>query len=299
MSTGDAGETPKGVGWGIFWMCSSMLLFVCMDAATKHLIRSYPIAEVIWVRFVFHLLFMAPLMVRRLPVLARTRSPRLQILRGAMVLVTNAAIIVALQFLPLAEVAVVGSISPLIVTALSVPLLGERVGMRRWIGVAIGFVGVVLVVRPGGDLVHWAAIFPLMGSVFYAVNQISTRRLGLVDHPLTTAFYTALVGLVGAGVVVPFLWVAPDTKGWLLMAAVGLLSLGGHILAARAFQAAPAAVVTPFNYSSLVWATGVGYVVFGDLPDGWTMAGAMVIVASGLYVLDRQRKKRKPERMSE
>lgn len=299
MSRGEAGEAPQSVGWGIFWMCSSMLLFVCMDAATKYLIRSYPIAEVIWVRFVFHLLFMAPLIASRLPVLARTRSPGFQILRGAMVLLTNVAILVALQFLPLAEVAVLGSISPLIVTALSVPLLGEKVGMRRWTGVAIGFVGVVLVVRPGGDLVHWAAIFPLLGSISYAINQISTRRLGRLDHPLTTAFYTAVVGLVGAGVIVPFLWVAPDMKGWLLMAAVGLLSLGGHILAARAFQAAPAAAVTPFNYSSLVWATGVGYVVFGDLPDGWTVAGATVIVASGLYVLDRQRKKRQPERTPE
>lgn len=295
MSRGEAGETPQSVGWGIFWMCSSMLLFVCMDGATKYLIRTYPIAEVIWVRFVFHLLFMVPLMAGRFPVLAKTRSPGLQVLRGVMVILTNVAIIVALQVLPLAEVSVLSSVSPLIVTALSVPLLGEKVGARRWIGVAIGFAGVVLVVRPGGDLIHWAAIFPLLGSISYAINQISTRRLGGIDHPLTTVFYTALVGVASTSVIVPFLWVPPDAMGWALMGGIGLLSLGGHIFSARAFQAAPAAAVSPFNYSSLVWATAVGYVVFGDLPDGWTVVGATIIVASGLYVLDRQRKKRKPE----
>jgi drug/metabolite transporter (DMT)-like permease len=295
MNRGDAGETPQSIGRGIFWMCSSMLLFVCMDGLTKHLIRTYPVAEVIWVRFVFHLVFMLPLMARRLPVLAKTRSLGLQMLRGAMVNLSNVAIIIALQYLPLTEVSVLGSVSPLIVTALSVPLLGEKVGLRRWVGVTIGFVGVVLVVRPGGDLIHWAAIFPLLGSISYAINQIATRRLGRIDHPLTTVFYTALFGVACTSVAVPFLWVAPDMTGWLLMAGVGLLSLGGHILTVRAFQVAPAAVVAPFNYSALVWATVVGYVAFGDLPDGWTMVGATVIVASGLYVLDRQRKKNRPE----
>lgn len=295
MIRGEAGNTPQSVGWGIFWMCSSMLLFVCMDAITKHLIRTYPIAEVIWVRFVFHLLFMLPLMAGRFAALARSRAPGVQALRGAMVILTNVAILVALQFLPLAEVAVLGSVSPLIVTALSVPLLGEKVGVRRWIGVTIGFAGVVLVVRPGGELIHWAAVFPLLGSVSYAINQISTRRLGGLDHPLTTVLYTALVGVGSTSVVVPFLWVMPDAAGWALMAGVGLLSLGGHILVARAFQTAPAAAVSPFNYSALVWATVVGYLAFGDLPDGWTVAGAAVIAVSGLYVLDRQRKKRKPE----
>lgn len=292
MNAKAPGETPQSTGWGVFWICLSMLLFICMDGIAKVLIQTYPTVEVIWARFTFHMLFMAPLILRRFPETVVARAPWLQVLRGAMVLMTNFFIVMALWSLPLAEVSVLAAVNPLIVTALSAPILGEKVGVRRWIGVVVGFLGVLVILRPGSAIFQAAALLPLVGAFGYAINQLTTRRLGRIDHPLTTVFYTALLGCVIMTAVVPFVWVTPDPAGWGLMAVIGVLSLGGNIAGTKAFQVAAAAVVTPFNYSALIWATLFGFFVFGDLPDGGTVAGALVIVASSLYVLRRRRRVR-------
>jgi drug/metabolite transporter (DMT)-like permease len=284
-----SGLPPQKVGWGVFWMCVAMLLLVGMDAIAKHLAQLFPVPEVIWARFTFHLLFMAPLLLRRLPLIARTRSPRLQILRGASILLASGCMVTGLRYIPLAETNVLFAASPLIVTALSLPLLKERVGLRQWIGVIVGFAGVMLIVRPGIAAIHPAAAIVLVGAGFYAVSQIAARGLAHFDDPRTTVFYTALICALAMSAIVPFVWVAPRPIDWAVMAAAGFLSLTGHWAATKAFQMAPAAIVSPFNYSGMVWATLFGFLGFGDLPDEWTVIGALLIVVSSLYILRRRR----------
>ena len=288
--TAQAPRYGQDAGRGILWMLLSMLLYVGMDTIGKYLVQIYPVTEVVWGRFLFHLLFMAPVIATRLPAGVISHRFRYQALRAVMVLLTTSCMIGAMRFIPIADASAVASASPLIVTALSVFLLKEKVGPRRWAGVVVGFAGVLIVVRPGLGLVHPATALPLVAGLFYAVNQVTTRRLGGIDNPLTTVFYTALIGCLVTSLAVPFVWVAPKVADWGLMAGMGLGSFLGHYATARAFQAAPAATVTPFNYSALLWSVLTGFLVFGDFPDGWTMVGALIIVGSGLYIFHRSRR---------
>lgn len=284
-----ARSRAPSVGRGILWMLLSMLLFVGMDTIAKYLTAFYPVTEVVWARFLFHLLPMLVIMGRRFPVVATTRRLNLQLLRALMVLLTTFMMISALRFIPLADANALVAVSPIFVTALSVPLLGEQVGPRRWAGVAIGFLGALIIIRPGLGIMHPAAVLPLTAALLYAVNQLTTRRLAATDDALTTVFYTASFGVVTTSLIVPFVWVTPTPEHWAIMIAVGFLSFTGHYASAKAFSEAPAATVTPFNYSALIWAALFGFIVFGDLPDFWTVVGAAIIVSSSLYILHRGR----------
>ena len=273
---------------GIAWMLVTMLLFVSMDAVVKHLIASYPVPQIAWARFFFHAFLLAAVLGRRLPATLATRRRGLQVVRAGLLMATTLQFFTALYFLPLADTTAVMQAAPLIVTALSMPLLGEHVGIRRWGGVVAGFAGALIIVRPGSDAVHIAALLPLGAAFTFALYQISTRILSRTDATLTTLFYTPLLGAALMSAVVPFFWVMPDAEGWALMAFVGLLGGVGHFTMIRALTWAPAATVSPFSYTGLVWATLFGLTLFGDFPDIWTIAGALVIVGSGLYILHRE-----------
>ena len=173
--------------------------------------------------------------------------------------------------------------------ALAVPLLGEAVGWRRWMGVAAGLIEALIIIRPGIGVLHWTISLVLVAASINAIYQIMTRYLGRFDRGVITVFYTPLVGFVGTCAAVPFFWRQPDLQGWLMMGALGACSGAAHSALVKAYEAAPAATVTPFGYSSLVWAVLFGFVVFGDLPDWWTVAGAAVITMSGLYIFHRER----------
>ncbi len=272
-------------GKGILLMLLAMFLLVGMDALAKLLTADYPIIEVLWSRFFFHFLAMLLVMGRRIPIVATTLHPGLQALRAFTVLFTNAAMVTAMFYIPLAETAALAAASPFFVALLSAPLLREPVGWRRLAGIVVGFAGVLVVVRPGAGVLHPAAFLVLAAALLYAVNQIVMRYLGGFDSPLTTVFYTALVGTLCTSALVPFVWVWPTLGGWCVMAAMGVLSLTGQYILVQAFAAAPAALVSPFNFSTLLWATLFGWVLFGDLPDGVTIAGSALIVASGIAVL--------------
>lgn len=292
MMEPNAGSPAQRVGLGVLWMCLAMLLLVGMDAIAKHLTQLFPVPEVIWARFTFHLVFMAPLLGRRLAIVGVTRDRRLQVVRGAMILLASGCLVTGLRYIPLAETTVLFAASPLIVTALSAPLLKERVGPRQWVGVVVGFVGVLVIMRPGFAAMHPAAFVVVLGAAFYAGSQIAARRLGQIDDPRTTVFYTALVCVVVMSAIVPFTWVTPRPVDWAVMATTGLLSMSGHLAATKAFQMAPAAIISPFNYSGMVWAVLFGFIGFGDLPDALTVVGALIIVASSLYILRRRRVRR-------
>lgn len=274
---------------GILWMLFAVLLFVTMDTIAKHLVRSYPIAQVVWGRYIFHVLLLVLLLGRRLPQIAATQRLGVQLLRSMLVLGTTVLFFFGLRFVPLAEASAIMLVSPLIVTALSLPLLGEHVGAQRWVGVLVGFAGALVIVNPGAALFDAPALLPLGAAAIYALYQITTRMLSRTDAPLTTLVYTSVVGTVATSVAAPFVWRAPDAAGWALMALLGCLGGISHFALIKAFQSSRAATITPFGYTNLVWATLFGIIFFGEYPNTRTLVGAGIIVGSGLYIFHRER----------
>lgn len=273
---------------GIAWMLLTMSLFVSMDALAKWLMQSYPVPQVIWARYVFHFLLLAVFLNLRLPRLLRSANPRLQVGRALLLVVTTTLFFFAISQVELATASALMYVAPLIVTLLSIPLLGERVGPRRLASVAVGLLGALVILRPGAEVFELAALLPLAAACTYAVYQITTRMLSAVDPPLTTLLYTALIGALLASALVPFFWQAPEPLAWAVMVATGGLGALSQYCLIKAFQAAPASTVTPFTYSSILWATLYGWLLFGELPDLWTLVGAGIVVVSGLYILHRE-----------
>ena len=279
---------------GILWMLFTTLLFVAMDAIAKYLTQAYPVPQITWARYTFHALALVVLFRRRLPALMRTERLGLQILRSTFLFSATVFSFFALRAMPLADVIAIWAITPILVTALSVPLLGERVGPRRWAGVAAGFIGALIIIRPGLGVMQAAAVLPVAAAVSLALYHLATRALSGTDSPLTTIVYTVSVGLVISTGAVPFFWVTPDAPAWTLMVVLGLLGVLGHFSLIKSFESATAATVIPYTYTNLIWATVVGFVVFADLPDLGTVTGAGVIVLSGLYIFHRERQSRPP-----
>ena len=279
---------------GILWILLSAVLFAGMDASAKELAQTYPLPQVIWARYpasvVLVLVFV--LARRRASAVIVTRRPGLQVLRGVLVMATLSLHFTGIHFIPLADATALLFTAPILVTALSYPVLGEPVRMELWAVVLLGFVGALIVIRPGLGVMQVAAFLPLGAAFMLAGYQIAGRILSRTDHALTTFAYTVWVGAIGMSLIVPFYWKAPDFPGWMLIAALGLFAGFGQFAVIKAFEAAPAAAVTPFIYSGLLWATLLGYTVFGDLPDLWTMVGALLIVSSGIYVLYREHARR-------
>lgn len=282
---------------GILLMMLAGFLFVVMDTTAKYLSEVYPVAQIVWARYIFHLLTL-PLLIGggSWLAVARTTRPGLQILRSLFLLGSTFFFFLAVKYIPLATATAIGFVGPLLVTALSVPLLKEKVGARRWAAVIFGFGAVLVIIRPGAEILHWAVFLPLLVAVCFAFYQITTRILSKTDDSLTTLFYSATAGAVAMTLILPFQdWRWPDAAGWALMAFLGLIGSLGHFMMIRAFALGPASSLAPFSYLNLVWATLLGLVVFGDLPDRWTVLGAVMLAGSGIYVLYRERKLRQAE----
>ena len=278
---------------GILWMLLTFLLFASLNATAKHLTLSYPVGQVVWARFAFHVLVVGLLLGHRIPHVMVSRRLGLQVGRSLLMLFTSTIFFTGLSLIPLAESSAIMFVSPILVTVLSVPLLGERVGPWRWAGVGAGFAGALIIIRPGMGVLQLAAFLPLGAACGHAIYQIATRELSRTDQPLTTLFYTPLAEFVATSAAVPFLWVQPDLEGCLLMTLLGLFGGIGHFALIKALTAAPVAIVAPFGYTNLIWATAYGYVLFGDLPDRWTVIGAIAIVLSGLLIFYRETGKRR------
>lgn len=276
----------------IAWMLLTMGLFVSMDAIAKILTQTLPPGEIVWGRFMFHAIFVVLFLNRRLPATLRAGRPGLQLLRSAFLMITTGFFFFGLKHLGLATMSAIMFVTPLLVTLLSMPILGEKVGWRRITSVAVGFAGALIIIRPGSDSIGLAALLPLTAALFNAAYHLSTRVLSRTDAALTTVGYTAIVGAVMSHFALLGGWVTPDATGWTLLVSLGLLGCLGHFTLVKAYSLANAAVAAPFGYTSLVWATLFGLVLFGELPDLWTVAGASVIVGSGLYILYRERAKK-------
>jgi drug/metabolite transporter (DMT)-like permease len=276
---------------GIALMCGALAFFSCIDATGKFLNLHMDPLQVVWARYAsgFLLAFLLSNPVTT-PALVRTKRPVLQIARSTLLLLSTIFNFIALQFLQLDEALAILFSTPFFVAVLSGPLLGEWVGWRRWIAIVVGFLGVLLVARPGAGGIHPAALLTLAGALCYAIYIIATRVLARSDSNETTLFYSNLVGAVAMLPVLPFVWRTPDSVLLIvLMVAIGGFGSLGHYLLIIAHRIAPAAVLAPFIYSQLVWTTILGYLIFADVPNRWTLAGASIVVASGLYLLYRER----------
>jgi drug/metabolite transporter (DMT)-like permease len=258
-----------------------------LDAVTKGLTASYPVPVLLWLRFVGQtgaLLLLLPWLGWR--GLVATTAPRIQLARGLALTLSAGSFVFALSYLPFATAKVLSFTSPLLVTLLSLPLLGERVGWRRAIAVGVGFLGVVAVIRPGfaATELEWAMMLPLLSAAAYACYQLLTRRIAQHDAPVASLFHVSAVGLVAASLLVPFYWV--PVPPWLvaLLLVHGALVGAGHFLQIRALALAPASLLAPFGYASLLWAVLIGAVVFGETIGAFTVLGALVIAGSGLYL---------------
>lgn len=274
---------------GVLWILLAMMLFVGQDATAKYLLNeSYPVAQVVWARFAFNMVFIVMLFAGRLPAVARSRNYWLQMWRSMLLLATAVLFYMALSNVPLADANAIFYLSPVIVTALSMPLLGEHVGTRRWVGVVISFIGALIIIRPGTEMMQPSMLLALAAAGTLALLQIATRQLSLYDGPMTTLFYTAFVGALVMSAIVPLHWSTPDAWGWVLFCVLGLFGAASHFTMIKAFEAAPAPTIAPFIYTNLIWATGLGFVLFGDLPDLWTVGGALIIATSGSYIFYRE-----------
>ncbi|MDH3595952.1 MAG: DMT family transporter [Rhodospirillales bacterium] len=290
----DEPRAPR-VPAAVVWMLVTTFFFVCVHATGKYLVASHPVVQVVWGRYVFHLLFAAAILGPRLTRVARTANLRLQLLRSLFMLGASGFYFAGVRTLPLAEANAIAFTTPILVVLLAQPVLGERVGPRRWLGVAGGFLGALIVIRPGSGVMDLAAGFLLASAFCNACYHIATRQIGARDDPLTTLFYAAVVGTAGASAALPVVWQPLDAEAWLLLAVLGGVACAGHFTIIKAYQAAPASVVAPFNYAILIWTVVFGYVIFGDLPGPWTLLGAAVIVLSGLYILRRERGAKPPD----
>ena len=272
-------------------MVAAFLLFTFLDTAAKLLAEEMNSLQIVWARFIGHaVLVVVVLMPSKGTRVFASSNLRLQIIRSIFLFISTIFNFFALRYLQLATTSSIMFTVPLLVAALSVPLLGEHVGWRRWTAIAVGFAGVLIIVRPGGAELHWAVGLSLCNVVAVALYQITTRKLAARDHSDTTSLYSPMVGAIILLPLLPFVWEAPSGPlAWLLLCSMGVFGGIGHWLLIIAHRYAPASLLAPFSYTSILWMTTSGYLVFGHLPDGWTVVGAAVVIASGLYVFHRER----------
>jgi len=275
---------------GILYMCAAVALFPFLNAGVKLLSADYPTAQIVWLRYLGHLAFMLILFLpRHGPALFRTSQPKAQWTRSVLLLSSTVLYFTALTFVPLTTAATISFTNPFIVTALSVPLLAEQVGPRRWAAVIIGFAGALIIIRPGFEGFHPAALLVVGSAACYALYQVLTRRIAGHDDPATTITYTAVIGALLSTLVGPFVWQTPvGLRDWLLFAGLGFFGGLGHYLVVKSFQWGQASVLAPFGYGQLIGATVLGYLLFGDFPDRWTWVGAAIVVACGIYIAYRE-----------
>ena len=277
-------STRPAVLAGAALMLGAMALLAVSDGFAKELGRRCPVWEVVWARYAFNLVVVAPALLSRHRLAELwPAQPLLQLARGAVLLVSTALYFGALALMPLADTLALTFNAPLVVAALAPWLLGERVGWRAYAAVAVGFAGTLLVAKPGSGVLDAGAPLALAAGASYGLFLIATRRLAGAP-PLVTLTWTAAVGALATSALLPFVWQPPGAIDLALMAGLGAGTALAHLLFLRAFASAPATLLAPLTYLEIVGAAAVGYVAFGEFPDALTWLGAAVIVASGLVV---------------
>ena len=274
---------------GLLLMALAFFLFAAADTQAKFLTGWFHPMQIVWTRQLGLLTGVLVLLILKGPSILKTRYPGLQVLRGMLAVFSATAFIFALRYVPLADAVAVSFVAPFMVTIMGALFLGEKVGLRRWSAVAIGFIGTLIVIRPGLGVVHPAVFLVLVAATAFALRQILSRVLAALDRTATTVTYTAIASVLLLSAPLPFFWKAPEA-GWELALLVGMAVCAalGELLVIRALEIAQAIVLAPVHYSLIIWGTFYGWLVFDQLPDHWTWLGAAIIVATGLYILDRE-----------
>lgn len=276
---------------GILLMFIALGLFTLMDSIGKYLSRWYPVPGIVWARYAINLLMLLAFLAWRGELrYVRTARPAIQLSRGLLLGMATLLYFTALSRMPLAEASAIAFVLPLFVAVLAVPMLGERLDAPRVAAILVGLAGALVIVRPGSAAFTLYALLPLGMALMNALYQILTRKVAGLEPPLTSLFYGSLVGAVMFLPALPFAWQTPqDPWHWALLALLGLLATVGHFILIRAFDFAPATLLAPFVYTQLLWTMLVGWLVFGDFPDSWSLIGMAIIAGAGLYLVGRQR----------
>ena len=284
------GVTADRATIGILVCLGGMACFGWMDAVSKTLSTQLPAVQILWMRYALSVpLVLAMAAPSGLRQALRSARPKLQICRALLITTEMTFVVVGYRTVPLADAHAIFALTPLLVTALSMPLLGEQVGMRRWIAVGVGLIGVLVIVRPGFAEIRPGMLIMLGCALLYAFYQLMTRIAGRHDAATTSMVWQIVIGTAALSAIGPFFWTDPTPEQWTLLVILACLGVAGHFGLVLALRFAPAVVVQPFTYSMLVWAAFSGWVVFGNVPGPYVVAGAVLIVASGLYAAWRER----------
>ena len=260
-----------------------------MDGFAKYLSADLPVLQITWARYFFTVAFTLPIMFFFFREnLVWTDKPKLQFIRGIILLTANICFFYAISVISLAKALTLAFVAPLIVTAFSPIFLGERVGYRRWSAVIIGFIGSLVVMRPGFVEINLASLAALGTGIMYGFYLIITRKLSTSDSPLLTLLLTGVVGAIIISIIMPFVWVKPTFNQWSMMAAIGIFASIGHLFIILSLKYADASKLAPFSYFEIVTNIIIGYYFFGDFPDNWTFLGLFIIVFSGIYISRRE-----------
>ena len=260
-----------------------------MDGFAKYLSADLPVLQITWARYFFTVVFIFPLMLFFFKkYLVWTDKPKLQLIRGLILLTANISFFYSISVISLPKALTLAFVAPLVVTAFSPFFLGESVGYRRWAAVIIGFIGSLVVIRPGFLEINLASLAALGTGIMYGFYLIITRKLSTSDNPLLTLLLTGVVGAIIATTFMPFVWVSPTFNQWSIMAAIGLFACIGHLFIILSLKYADASKLAPFSYFEIVTNIIIAYYFFGDFPDSWTFLGLFIIVFSGIYISRRE-----------
>ncbi len=269
----------------------AVAFFSLLDAITKFLLPHYSLLVLLWARYFFHFLFCVFFLPRSQWIkLIKPNEPKIQVYRSLLLIGASVCFFAALRTMPLAEMVSISFTSPLFLALLSVPMLGERIGHRRLAACVIGLISVCIIVRPGRGILSWTSLYPLLAAFFYALYMIFTKKLQNKETPLITLLYPAFFGLVVASITAPLYWENPDLTGWMLLPLLGLFGALGHYSLIKALSCTTASSIAPYQYFQIIYATVLGYILFQDFPDTYTILGSFLIIGSGLYLFYRERK---------
>jgi drug/metabolite transporter (DMT)-like permease len=285
---------PSAVTRGVLLMILAILLFTAMDATAKGLIERYPAPQVIWARFAGQLLIVLILLNRRTGPLLRTRYPWLHMVRSTCQFAATGLFFLSLGHIGLAEATALTDINPVLITLGAALFLGERLGPRRIAGVVAALIGALIIIRPGAGVFSLWALLPLGAAIAYTGNALLTRHIGAREPVWTSLLHASIFGTLLGSLALPFVWVPITGPDLALFALVGVLGTGAQLCIIRSFSMTEAAVVAPFAYLGIVFATGWGIVLYDQWPDHWTVIGALVIVVAGLYVWHRETQASRP-----
>ena len=283
-------DTSRNRQIGIALVTVTTLMFAVLDTSAKWLVQTVPVLQVVWLRFVFHALLTTAIFMPSMGVgLFKIHNPRLQLLRGVMLALMTGLNFFALQYLQLAETGAVQFSVPILIALISALWLHEKLDLKKWLAICMGFAGVLVIIRPGSNGFHPAILLSIMNALLYAAFNLMTRRLAGSDHPISTQLASAMVPSVVLAPFAIWYWQTPDSwQVWCILVLAGLTGGLGHTASALAHRYATAAVLGPFLYQQIIYMSFGGWLIFGQIPDTAVILGAAIVVLSGLYLLWRE-----------